>query len=354
MAEQLRGLSASDVSKIKRLMSSHNNRPVNTTTLPIVPEGDWHENQQTEAYIVKTPEGGIPAMVDGGSGDYRPGSAVCPVYRIGYDLTNNIGEYVLYQSTATDRLVFNVSLTAIEGNTFLLVDRDKHGNWVTHIHGAEPVDTGTGETACPITPSVRRELIGVYQVKSGANVTDVYQRFQDVTTDANGCVTRGTPYCVIAPSDCGTTRNPAYYCINDVCWEYYDGLVPSVYDAGPFESASACSAGCPAASGIPSCCPSMSSPMGFATLSGGHGTKAMPWNGTSWRSASFTLPCVSGDFLLNFSQGCELTWSNDGGETWYGFIPAGTTSCGPPLSSTGWGFSPGGSCGTITVSVTLS
>lgn len=141
MAEQLRGLSASDVSKIKRLMASHNNRPVNTTTLPIVPEGDWHENQQTEAYIVKTPSGGIPGRVDGGSGSVIPGHAVCSVYRIGYDLTNNIGDYLLYQSTATDRLVFNLSTSAVAANEYMLVDRDKHGNYV--VSGG----SGSGQSA---------------------------------------------------------------------------------------------------------------------------------------------------------------------------------------------------------------
>jgi hypothetical protein len=112
-----------------------------------------------------------------------------------------------------------------------------------YLHEREPAPT-QGEF-CEITPSVRRELIGVYQVKSGANVTDVYQRFQDISTDANGCVTRGDPYCVVAPTDCGTSRDPVFYCIDDVCWEYYDGLIPAEFDAGPFETAEACDEGCP-------------------------------------------------------------------------------------------------------------
>ena len=249
MAEQLRGLSASDVSKIKRLMASHNNRPVNTTTLPIVPEGDWHENQQTEAYIVKTPEGGIPAMVDGGSGDYRPGSAVCPVYRIGYDLTNNIGEYVLYQSTATDRLVFNVSLTAIEENTFLLVDRDKHGNWVANAGGQRP------EGVCEL-PATFRIQVGTTVTKatvSGVSVvTEVIQKFRDITFTEDGCMELSEPYCEPATTetcvegeDPGPPASPSWYCVDGECWKFWDALVPGTYEAGPFASKELCVADCP-------------------------------------------------------------------------------------------------------------
>lgn len=226
---------------------------------------------------------------------------------------------------------------------------------------ATPNQFGTGFTftappgsGCGL-PFVFKIQVGTSVAKSGGNVTDVYARYRTVTVDENGCVSISAPTCeTAATAACSTSENTNYYCIDGVCWKYYDGIVPGSYDAGPFSTPELCDAGCPfppAGEGEPSCCTGQSFATLTATLSGGEGSKTLTWNGTSWQSAPFTLTCVAGSFILNFSQSCELTWSNDGGETFTGIIPAGSTSCGPPLSSTGWGFAPGGTCGTLTVSV---
>lgn len=222
---------------------------------------------------------------------------------------------------------------------------------------------GAGE-ACGNLPLTFRVQIGTSVTRatvSGTSVvTGVTQRFRDITITADGCFELGEPYCEAATTDAcvvgedpGPPASPSWYCVEGACSEYFDGIIPPTYDAGPFASKSLCVAGCPAEGGTPSCCPGAEYATLFATLSGGLGTKALNWTGTAWESAPFALPCA-GDgvmIVLRFSTACELTWSNDGGETFTGITPAGSTACGPPLSSTGWGFAPGGSCGTITVTV---
>jgi len=128
----------------------------------------------------------------------------------------------------------------------------------------------------------------------------------------------------------------------------WDGTPPYLTEA---EALAACPVFPPEGEGEFACCPGESAATLTATISGGEGSHTLAWNVASWQSAAFGLSCVAGSFVLNFSQACELTWSNDGGETFSGIVPAGSTSCGPPLSSTGWGFAPGGTCGTLTVSV---
>lgn len=215
---------------------------------------------------------------------------------------------------------------------------------------------------CEITPSVRRELIGVYVVKSGGNVTDVYQRFEDITTDANGCVTRGDPYCVIAPETCDTTRDPDYYCISGVCWAYYDGLVPGSYDAGPFSTPELCDADCPfppAGEGEFGCCPGESAATLTATISGGHGTMTMTWDGSAYWTGSKALSC--GETLwLQYTKTCGgMNYSCDG----VAWLPCptsiGTPTCTPfadPRTYTcdmddTLGGCVAGSCGSLTVTV---
>lgn len=221
---------------------------------------------------------------------------------------------------------------------------------------------GPGEQ-CEITPEVRRHLIGVYTVKSGSNVTDVYQRFEDVTTDENGCVTRGEPYCVVAPSSCGTgAREVDYYCVDGVCWAYYDGLVPGIYDAGPFATPELCDADCPfppAGEGEFGCCPGESAATLTATLSGGHGTMTLTWDGSAYWQGSKALSCGETLHLRYVAASCVLEYSCNG-SAWV-ICPAsiGSASCAPftdPRTYTcdmddTLGGCVAGSCGSITATV---
>lgn len=222
---------------------------------------------------------------------------------------------------------------------------------------------GTAEL-CEITPSVRRELIGVYVVKSGANVTDVYQRFQDVTTDANGCVSRGEPYCVVAPETCDTSREPDYYCIDGVCWAYYDGLVPGDYDAGPFATPELCDADCPfppAGEGEFGCCTGESAATLTATISGGHGTMTLTWDGSAYWTGSKALGCGETLHLRYLASACAPDYSCDGA-TWLPCSASiGSATCAPfadPRTYTcdmndTLGGCVAGSCGSLTVTVAL-
>ena len=236
---------------------------------------------------------------------------------------------------------------------------------------ATPNPAGTGfyfsvpaGSACDSTPSVRRELIGVYVVKSGANVTDVYQRFQDVTTDANGCVSRGEPYCVVAPETCDTSRDPDYYCIEGVCWAYYDGLVPGDYDAGPFATPELCDADCPfppAGEGEFGCCTGESAATLTATISGGHGTMTLTWDGSAYWTGSKALGCGETLYLRYLASACAPDYSCDGA-TWLPCSASiGSATCAPfadPRTYTcdmndTLGGCVAGSCGSISVTVAL-
>lgn len=253
---------------------------------------------------------------------------------------------------------------------------------------------GPGEV-CEITPEVRRHLIGVYTVKSGSNVTDVYQRFEDVTTDANGCETRGDPYCVVAPSSCDTDRDPDYYCIDGVCWAYYDGLVPGA-GSGPYDTPEECTTGCvdgwwcddgtcvfvaagdtppvgatgpyttedgceaACEGGVPDCCPETIITL-TATLSGGYGTMALNWDGATYWIGSKALSC--GETLhLRYAKACgALAYCCDG----VNWLPCpaslGSVLCSPLTDSRVYicnmddtlGGCVAGSCGSINVTVAV-
>jgi hypothetical protein len=174
--------------------------------------------------------------------------------------------------------------------------------------------------------------------------------------DGPTALTVVTDICLSPGGDGGFVRKAI---INPVTVEVIDEYCEPIPTCGSGENGGLCddipppsgSGSGSGSGGVPACCSAYTYSSLTATLTGGHGTKTLTWDGVSWESAPFSLTCVSGTFVLKFSAGCELTWSDDGGETFYGITPVGTTVCGPPLSSTGWGFAPGGSCGTITVTV---
>lgn len=75
-----------------------------------------------EVYVALTPEGGVPALV----GD-TPGSAECYVYRlVGW---NNPSAATLERLGSQFRVVYNLSDSAVGAGLWVLVVRDKLGQW---------------------------------------------------------------------------------------------------------------------------------------------------------------------------------------------------------------------------------
>lgn len=108
-------------------------------------------SQAPEVYVARTGETGIAALTDEagtGSGTHagydRPGVADCDIYR----LFTIDGINQLEPVEGLSREVFNLSLTAIDPNTWILVARDKFGRWYTilGVIGAEGPTGPTGAT----------------------------------------------------------------------------------------------------------------------------------------------------------------------------------------------------------------
>lgn len=108
-------LSESDRSKFSELWKEHfrmYGRPKR--------HGEEQEYQAADFYVAKTPNAGIAALV--GS---KPGYASCQIYQ-----THGNGvdkEIEIVDGFELD--VYNISLSTIDGNTFVLVSKDKYGTW---------------------------------------------------------------------------------------------------------------------------------------------------------------------------------------------------------------------------------
>lgn len=101
-------------------------------------EGLAHQDYMTpEVYVAKTPEGGIPGLVEatGTTGDPDiPGSAFCRIYVVDRDTSYNVtGLKAIDDDT---REVFNLSTTAIAGDTWVLATRAKAGEFVATVANA--------------------------------------------------------------------------------------------------------------------------------------------------------------------------------------------------------------------------
>lgn len=93
--------------------------------------------QTPEVYVARTPPGGIPALDAQGTGtsdDDSPGSATCDLYRIVQDFGAGTGTAddgpPSLRPTGRTKLVYNLSEAAVDGDAWVLVVRDKFGNWV--------------------------------------------------------------------------------------------------------------------------------------------------------------------------------------------------------------------------------
>lgn len=102
---------------------------------------DHEEMHTSELYIARSPVGGIPALQSMGStgiGDI-PGSALCMIFKTSQsaDLTEDVTGY--------QQTVYNLSTSAIPGDTWLIIVRDKYGKWYAlQTISSEQFDTITG------------------------------------------------------------------------------------------------------------------------------------------------------------------------------------------------------------------
>lgn len=127
MAEELYALSAAEVAAFKELVEDLRRRLSTVPDRPIHYETD---HQAPEVYAAKTPAGGIPALTVGaGTGaneDDEPGYADCEIYQVG----GTLADPVLQRVTQLSHRVYNLSDTAVDGDTWVLVARDKFGSWL--------------------------------------------------------------------------------------------------------------------------------------------------------------------------------------------------------------------------------
>lgn len=204
------GLSESDVKLVRELLAFWKTRIKNTSGRANN-EMDLKEQAAPEVYVAKTGEAGIGAF-EGASGTgtgtgtaNAVPSAACVIYQL-----HPTSEYLL--SKVITRTIYNLSSSAIDGNTYIIVARDKFGVWWAlgvGATGSADVTTGTGTGTGTVTPC------------EGTFFTDE-RTWQEID-----CI-EGVLY--------RTTFT------QEVTWEYIDGCVS--VDEGPIEEGESEEIGC--------------------------------------------------------------------------------------------------------------
>jgi hypothetical protein len=176
VAETVYGLNRRDRDKVDILLKDFARRQAQRNR-DRVPDED---SQAPDVYIVRAPVSGVPALDDPpgtGSGTddtYRPGTAVCDVYRIQTNNTSGTGtdgvsDYLV--ETNLDIRVYNVSGTAVPSLGFAVATRDKFGKWLLTSGPGNGSDTDplTGRTVVAVVHLVASGTGG-----SGTDVADWY------------------------------------------------------------------------------------------------------------------------------------------------------------------------------------
>lgn len=136
-------LTEQQVKALDRFIAAEKRKPAPTGR-------QWEEGEDylpPETYLARTPSSGIPRLVeDTGTAfsDDQPGFADCNIYQIhGGDSTS---PRLVRVSNFTQR-VFNIRASAVLGDIWVLVTRDKYGNWYVAETGSGS-GTGTGTGVC--------------------------------------------------------------------------------------------------------------------------------------------------------------------------------------------------------------
>jgi hypothetical protein len=107
------------------------------------PEDIHYPQVSATQYIARTPDGGIPALIEDPSANHadRPGSAECEVYSVFN--REDVPELVSLDFRV---LVFNIEHAPVGGNRWVRISKDSFGNWIVQLPRTFPThsDTGTG------------------------------------------------------------------------------------------------------------------------------------------------------------------------------------------------------------------
>lgn len=118
MNHELNFFADEDIEVIRRLIAWAKRQPLNT---PYRDNPSPNTDQMPSVYMVKAPDGGIPALVEHPTGQDVPGAAFCKVYR---EL-----EGKLWQLTH-EMEVLNLSTTAVAANALKSAVMDRFGRYV--------------------------------------------------------------------------------------------------------------------------------------------------------------------------------------------------------------------------------
>ncbi len=131
--------SENDLMVLKQIITAVKGGRVNTPTRPTSERAltENADHQAPETYIAKTPSGGIPALTES-SPDEQPGSATCDIYQILDDPVTGVAE--LQMVTGLNKIVYNLTTDAIDGDTLITVTRTKFGNWMAMVSGGAACD----------------------------------------------------------------------------------------------------------------------------------------------------------------------------------------------------------------------
>lgn len=193
MASKVLSLSEEDAEILRRIIREIKQNPR--------PQSRYREEreigQSPEVYVARTPPGGIPAIFDyPGTAADIPGSAECDVYRA----TVVDGVRRLFEVTGLTRIVHSLSYTAVPGNIYVKIERDKFGVWWvsstpaqldpgpdTPPDPSDPTGTGTGTGTGPIfgCDFTAEELESIAGPGLGVDFTEDCPRLQVETTPPN-------------------------------------------------------------------------------------------------------------------------------------------------------------------------
>lgn len=117
--------------------------------IPTRPRREPDELSSSQCYLAFTPQSGISALAVGGlSGtgtgvllDDVPGSASCPIYRI---YKPDDGDAEIRPIQGLRKTVYNVGPTAIAGNTWIPIVKDKSGSWLCNPRSSSDTSIGSG------------------------------------------------------------------------------------------------------------------------------------------------------------------------------------------------------------------
>ncbi len=169
----LRVLTESDVLVLKEIVARVRGSLTNPQSRPGF---ELEGHQAPEVYIARTPEDGIDGITEesgsssgsiAGAGD-APGCADCDIYRIVND-GSECGSLVPVSSLF--KRVYNLSSTAIAGDTWVQVHRDKYGHWLAITGGGGEGFPETRFVKCVVTTPTAGGLFDALLMDENADGT---------------------------------------------------------------------------------------------------------------------------------------------------------------------------------------